>query len=80
MKVDPIASQYYANNKCLPVLVLVSVIPRARTEVKTSPVTREATTYFVFVRNHRRHSEEEGFASLDMIEMEVSTRGFSDQN
>ena len=73
-------------------MVLLSVIPRARTEVKTSPATRETTTYFLFFRNQGRHSEEDGLASLGviekedglasvaMIEKEVSTLGFSDQN
>ena len=50
-------------------VVLLSVRPRARTIVKTSPVRREATTYFLFFRNHRRHFEEEdGLTSLGMIE------------
>ena len=74
-------------------VVLLSVRPRARTIVKTSPVRREATTYFLFFRNHGWHFEEEdgltsvgmiekedGLASLDMIEKKVSVLGFSDQN
>ena len=69
------------------------VSPRARTKVKTSPATREATTYFLFARNHGWHFEEEdelasldmiekedGLTSVAMIEKEVSTLGFSDQN
>ena len=51
-------------------VVLLSVRPRARTIVKTSPVRREATTYFLFFRNHGWHFEEEedGLTTLGMIE------------
>ena len=62
-------------------VVLLCVIPRARTKAKRSPAAREANRHFLFFRNQGRHSEElGGLASLDMVEMEVSTLGFSDQN
>ena len=50
-------------------VVSVRVSPRVRTKAKTSPAAREANMHFLFFRNQGRHSEEEGLASLDMIEM-----------